>query len=585
MRWRLGANLGEASPYVLAVTGGASVAVGAYLLADPLVALRLLVVLVGAGLLVTGGAELLRAPDARWPWLRRAAGVAWLVGGVVALAWPGATVWVLALAAGTSLAVGGALEVVAAARDAAGAREDRLIDGLNGTTSLLVGLLALAWPGVTLLVVAVLVGLRSVLFGLGLLWRAGRHRRRTDRAARRWPLAVRASGAVAGLALAVGVTALSVAVHRAQPGEPGAFYTPPDPLPTAEPGTVLRTEVLEGYVEGATTHRVLYLSTDLDGEPTAVSGLVFVPDGPAPPGGRAVIAYTHGTVGVTPRCAPSLQEESNHPLFIEGGRELLAEGYVIAASDYQGLGTPGTHPYLVGAVEARNALDSVRAAQQVPDAQTSDRVVVWGHSQGGHAALFTGQEAADYAPELEILGVAAGGPVPDLVALFAVNVETDVGRVLIAMAMQAWADTYDAARLDQVVTPAARPVVGRIARNCLYGTGQVLGSLPASLVLKLTFLNQPPWDTEPWRTIARTNTPGDRPIGVPLLVVQGTADQIIAPELTDAYVADRCAAGEVVSLLELPGVGHLETGIEAIPEVVAWIADRVAGTPAPTTCP
>ena len=167
----------------------------------------------------------------------------------------------------------------------------------------------------------------------------------------------------------LGGAAISVALHQAQPGEPGAFYSPPSPLPAGPPGTIIRSAVIEDYFEGATTYRVLYLSTDHDGQPRAVSGIIVVPDGPAPAEGRRVFAYTHGTVGVAPRCGPSLQDVSHSPLDLEGGAEFIAAGYVIAASDYQGLGTPGPHPYLVGDVEAMNTLDSVRAARHLADAR------------------------------------------------------------------------------------------------------------------------------------------------------------------------------------------------------------------------
>ena len=56
--------------------------------------------------------------------------------------------------------------------------------------------------------------------------------------------------------------------------------------------------------------------------------------------------------------------------------------------------------------------------------RTPDFVLV--HSQGGHASLFTGQLAGSYAPDLGLLGVAAGAPVPNLKDLFAVNIETTV---------------------------------------------------------------------------------------------------------------------------------------------------------------
>ncbi len=211
---------------------------------------------------------------------------------------------------------------------------------------------------------------------------------------------------------------------------------------------------------------MLYKSTGFDGNPAAVSGLIVVPHGEPPAEGRKVIAYTHGTVGVASNCAPSLvTNPEQQPLLFEGGAELLKAGYVVAASDYQGLGTPGPHPYLVGDAEAMNALDSVRAARNLTQANASADFVVWGHSQGGHASLFTGQLASGYAPELTLVGVAAGAPVPNLEELFAVNIETTVGRILIAMAMQSWASVYDDASLDQIVTPVARPLVGRIAEQ------------------------------------------------------------------------------------------------------------------------
>ena len=138
---------------------------------------------------------------------------------------------------------------------------------------------------------------------------------------------------------------------------------------------------------------------------------------------------------------------------------------------------------------------------------------VWGHSQGGHASLFTGQLAASYAPELHLVGVAAGAPAPNLVELFKVNIETNVGKILMSMALSSWSRVYDAASLDQIVTPAARPAVTRIAERCLYDQSQILASVPSSLLLGLTFISTPPWEVEPWKTIIAQNTPGAAPPG------------------------------------------------------------------------
>ena len=145
-----------------------------------------------------------------------------------------------------------------------------------------------------------------------------------------------------------------------------AFYRAPPSAVAGPPGTLVRQEVIDGAPEGATTYRVLYRSTGLDDKPILVSGVVIVPPGDPPPGGRPIIAWAHPTSGVVPPCAPSLAIF----LFeqIQGLRSFVRDGYVVAATDYPGLGTPGPHPYLVGTSEARAVIDSVRVAAQLPGA-------------------------------------------------------------------------------------------------------------------------------------------------------------------------------------------------------------------------
>src|SRR3984957_4326151 len=152
------------------------------------------------------------------------------------------------------------------------------------------------------------------------------------------------------------------------------------------PGTLLQAQPMPGAPDGASAWRILYSSTGLSGEPIPVSGVVMGPPPPAPPGGRPVVAWAHPTTGVVSRCAPSLARVFFDS--VQGLRDMLARGYVVAATDYPGLGTPETHPYLVGVSEGRAVLDSVRAARRVSGADAGVRYVVWGHSQGGHAALY-----------------------------------------------------------------------------------------------------------------------------------------------------------------------------------------------------
>src|ERR1700733_14431410 len=125
-----------------------------------------------------------------------------------------------------------------------------------------------------------------------------------------------------------------------------AFYRAPPSAVAGAPGTLIRQESIDGAPLGAKTYRVLYRSTGLDNKPILVSGVVIVPPGDPPPGGRPIVAWAHPTSGVVPRCAPSLAIF----LFeqIQGLRSFVRDGYVVAATDYPGLGTAGPHPYLVG---------------------------------------------------------------------------------------------------------------------------------------------------------------------------------------------------------------------------------------------
>src|SRR6202167_4845453 len=244
------------------------------------------------------------------------------------------------------------------------------------------------------------------------------------------------------------------------------FYRAPPSVVAGAPGTLVRQEPIDGAPLGAAAYRVLYRSTGLDDEPILVSGIVVVPQGPPQPGGRPIVAWAHPASGIVPRCAPSLA------IFIfqqiQGLRSMVEHGYVIAATDYPGLGTPGPHPYLVGVSEARAVIDSVRVAGTLPGAGGGTRFVVSGHSQGGQAALFTGMIARIYAPELALLGVAAAAPATDLAALMNEDINSVGGRNITAMTLWSWQRVYGAA-MDKIVDPRAVPVIDRLAQECIEG--------------------------------------------------------------------------------------------------------------------
>jgi pimeloyl-ACP methyl ester carboxylesterase len=360
------------------------------------------------------------------------------------------------------------------------------------------------------------------------------------------------------------------------------FYRARASVVAGAPGTLVRQEPIDGAPLGAAAYRVLYRSTGLDDKPILVSGIVIVPQGPPPPGGRPIVAWAHPTSGIVPRCAPSLA------IFIfqqiQGLRSMVERGYVVAATDYPGLGTPGPHPYLVGVSEARAVIDSVRVAGTLPGAGGGTRFVVWGHSQGGQAALFTGMIARTYAPELALLGVAAAAPATDLAALMNDDINSVGGRNITAMTLWSWQRVYGAA-MDKIVDSRAVPVINRLAEECVEGPFDLATRQRTEQPLEQYFLSaKSPGDVEPWHSLLTKNTPDALLPEIPVFVAQGAQDLIVRPKVTQDYVAMLCSAGSKVRMLILPNIGHGRAAQASAPAAVDWMTDRFAGKSPPDDC-
>lgn len=376
------------------------------------------------------------------------------------------------------------------------------------------------------------------------------------------------------------LAAWAVTNERAQ-AQPLFYRAAPQEI-GGRPGSLIRAEPYLLGPANARAHRVLYRSTGLRNEPIAVSGVVIVPDTPMPDGGRPVVAWAHPTSGVVPHCAPSLA------LFlfqqIQGLREMIARGFVVVATDYPGLGTPGPHPYLVGVSEGRAVLDSVRAARQIPGVGPVRAFTVWGHSQGGHAALYAALLARGYAPDLRLLGVAAAAPATDLATLMQDDFGTAGGKSLTAMTLWSWAQVYGAP-IDRVVDPAAMPAVDRLANECIESIFDLIVRRRSERPLERTFLTvNDIATTQPWRALLLRNTPGPLPRGTPVFLAQGTTDNVVLPPVTFRYMRTLCAAGSPVRLVMLPGLGHGFIARDSAAQAVDWMADRFAGAPPPNDC-
>ncbi len=417
---------------------------------------------------------------------------------------------------------------------------------------------------------------------------------------------IRSRSFLAIVALAAGTALPATAAWAAglpRPPSGRSLYDPPAPLPPGQPGSLVWAEPVKTAIPGALAWRVLYLSTDLDGSPRAASGLVVAPKGPAPVGGRPVVTFAHGTTGLARACAPSAVPDpakdgsmyfsmtSSDPFNtgIPLLPRLLAAGYVVAATDYAGLGTPGPHRYLIGPAAARNVLDAAVAARHVPGAGAGRRVVVYGWSQGGQAAIWAAQ-MADYAKgRAEVLGAVALAPVNAAAQLelekqilaSGRKVTTVVG-VETVMALQASAAAFPELRLSDVLTPFGVEFIETAGpRQCSQHLGLTLDSLSRT---RGPAIRGDPQDVEAWARRATQMALGQVPAQVPVAVFQGQADETVYPGATEIYVKEACAKGSTVHLQVFPGVDHLDIPARSADETLDWIAGRLAGRAAPTSC-
>jgi alpha-beta hydrolase superfamily lysophospholipase len=406
-----------------------------------------------------------------------------------------------------------------------------------------------------------------------------------DSGARRRPFWLRRRRAIAiavvGALAAIAVGSLLLGSDDAPVTD--AFYEQPDPLPDGPPGTILRSQAISRPPDGSKAFRILYLSRSAGtGRPAALSALLFVPIRPAPATGRNVVALTHGTVGVAQNCAVS----SGRSFFahVDGLARFMRAGYAVVLPDYEGLGTRGPHPYLVGAATAHATLDAVRATRLFKPAEASARFIAWGVGQGGHAALFTGEEADTYAPELELAGVAAGAPATDLRRLLWANNDTAFGRVLAAYTLATWSHIYPQLRLDRMLSRPARDVVAQVATLCLPADHDSLKAALGDQTVQLTYSSRQPWDTQPWKRLLERNSPGTTAIPVPVIITQGADDRVVRPALTARFVRRLCRLGSTVQYRPSRGVAHVDLGEKTAPYVSKWIVGRFAGRSARSSC-
>ncbi len=357
------------------------------------------------------------------------------------------------------------------------------------------------------------------------------------------------------------------------------FYLPPDDLPGMPPGTLLRSEEVAPIAANSRTFTVLYASESLGGEAVAVSGLVVVPDSPPQDGSFNVVSWAHGTKGISDNCAPSRGFSGSSHDFFDIAPELVDAGYVAVSSDYEGLGTPGLHPYLVGESQARGSLDIVRAASQMDAVGEIGQVAVWGRSQGGQTALFAGEIAPTWAPELNLAGVIPAAPACCLELLIGIGPTVAGSRGLVWMAAVAFADTYDL-DLDAAFAPEAIAAIDQLLEDevCYEEWTEAARDFDnAGIVINVS-------ESEDWSEALRDSSPGQVTTDVPVLLLQGSEDTT-TPQLTSDILSDElCAIGTPLDYRVFEGFSHNDSTAMNMPLMLEWTAARFAGEAANSTC-
>lgn len=344
-------------------------------------------------------------------------------------------------------------------------------------------------------------------------------------------------------------------------------------------GQVVRSEPVKTSVTNGSAVRVLYRTQRADSSVTFSSGLVFIPDNSAVGTPRPVVAWAHGTVGMGDACTPSrLPDPGGNIAWVS---QMLARGWVVAATDYAGLGTPGIEGYLVGGDEARDVLNSVRAAENIPSAEAGTTFAVWGHSQGGNSALFTAAEAGAYAPELKLAGTVASAPAAELVPLLNETYGTALDWVIGPEVMVSWPTAYPGLDVAAATTNAGYKNYQRMARQCI--TQTTLGGLTRTK-LKQAFFKTNIISSAPWRKAAQDQTPPLPSPSQPVMIAESLADKVVLPDTTALYIQRACQAGSNVTSLWLADVGHIQLASTIAPDVTSWINDRFAGRPTTPTC-
>ena len=392
--------------------------------------------------------------------------------------------------------------------------------------------------------------------------------------------------------------------------------------PNGKLGEIVKQEKIKTSVKGAQAWKIAYISTDVAERKTIATGLIVAPVGQPPNEGRPIMAWAHGTTGAAQNCGPSQIIDPATPLneyFLVGGNswtdyglpnieEFIRDGYVVVATDYQGQGGGGKHHYAVAGTNARDVINSARAASSMKEAGAGKKAIVYGWSQGGGATI-AAASLIDYqakqgtaADNLQYLGFV--GLAPDDIAVLIPHPPTDeagAGKVMAEiinsnatnvfdfahLTMNLWGTqaAYPNLKLTDLVTDQGATVLDQVIGNkCMHVLADTFNYAYGNQYK--TLLKSAPSNSLAWvKAFIDGSVAPVKPIA-PVIIYWGTKDTAVPPIMHELYQKQMCAMGANVERIQLPGEQtHYTTPGVSAPMYIAWIKDRVAGKPLLNACP
>ncbi|MDQ7805108.1 lipase family protein [Amycolatopsis sp. A133] len=360
-----------------------------------------------------------------------------------------------------------------------------------------------------------------------------------------------------------------------------SFYTPPSPLPAGKPGDVLRWRPSNAGPRKASVDawQVMYLSTNALGQPDAVTGTVLVPK-TADRATAPIVAFAPGTHGPAFACTPSAMIGIGAFYEQPGLDDLLDAGYAVAVPDYEGYRTAPETTYVVGRSEGPAVIDAVRAAQRLGAAglSASAKVVFRGYSQGGGAAAWAGELQPAYAPELNLVGIAAGGVPADLVQV-TLQLDGKSGFGVFAYALLGLDQAYPELQLDSFLSDNGRAKLAEMRQSAC--TFELLTTYANQKIADYT--TGPGYIKPAWVARLNENKLGGTPPRVPVFLYHATGDQLVQFAQADSLHKAYCAAG-VPETWKTYDTDHITLVYTGNADVLAFVKDRIAGKPATASC-